>query len=83
MLSEHHDIINEFPEHHATIRRLRSSDPAFDEMVARHDAIDDEIRQLEELQSPVSDQEIERLKFSRAALKDRISSRLATAPIGG
>ena len=72
MLSEHHDIIHEFPEYHRIIERLRVSDKQFDELVAKHDYLDDEIRILEERQQPVSDQEIEKMKFERAALKDRI-----------
>lgn len=72
MLSEHHDIIHEFPEYHRIIEKLRASDKQFDELVAKHDYLDDEIRGLEERQTPVSDQEIEKMKFERAALKDRI-----------
>lgn len=76
MLSEHHDINHEFPEYHRTIERLRASDKEFDELVARHDYLDDEIRNLEERQQPVSDQEIEKMKFERAALKDLIYQKL-------
>lgn len=72
MLSEHHDIVHEFPEYHRMIESLRASDKEFDTLVAKHDYIDDEIRNLEERQQPVSDQEIEKMKFERAALKDRI-----------
>ena len=72
MLSEHHDILHEFPEYHRTIATLRAADKQFDELVARHDYIDDEIRNLEERQQPVSDEEIEKMKYERAALKDRI-----------
>lgn len=72
MLSEHHDIVHEFPEYHRMIEILRLSDKDFDTLVAKHDYIDDEIRNLEERQQPVSDQEIEKMKFERAALKDRI-----------
>ncbi len=72
MLAEHHDIIHEFPDFHRKIERLRASDSAFDTLVARHDHLDDEIRRLEELQSPTSDEEMEKLKFERAALKDKV-----------
>ena len=83
MLSEHHDINHEFPEYHRRIEELRASDPQFDALVAKHDYIDDEIRQLEERQSPISDQEIEKMKFERAALKDRIYQALRTASAQG
>jgi uncharacterized protein YdcH (DUF465 family) len=72
MLSEHHDISHEFPEYRRMIDALRATDTQFDDLVAKHDYIDDEIRQLEERQSPISDQEIEKMKFERAALKDSI-----------
>jgi len=72
MLSEHHDISHEFPEYHRMIEVLRTTDAKFDSLVAKHDYIDDEIRLLEERQSPISDAEIEKMKFERTALKDKI-----------
>lgn len=83
MLSEHHDIAHEFPDLEATLAALRASDPDFDRMVADHDRIDDEIRELEEKQQPISDEEIEKLKFERAALKDRVFQRLRAARDAG
>ncbi len=79
MLSEHHDAIHEFPEFRSMIDSLRVTDKTFDSMVAKHDFVDDEIRRLEELQQPISDEEIEKMKFERAALKDRIYLALRTA----
>ena len=79
MLSEHHDIVHEFPEYHRMIEKLRVSDKNFDALVAKHDYIDDEIRQLEESQSPISDSEIEKMKYERAALKDQIYQALRAA----
>lgn len=78
MLSEHHDICHEFPEYRRMIDTLRARDVQFDSLVAKHDYIDDEIRQLEERQSPISDMEIEKMKFERAALKDQIYQCLRT-----
>ena len=72
MLSEHHDISHEFPEYRRMLDNLRMTDKNFDSLVAKHDYIDDEIRLLEERQVPVSDTEIEKMKFERTALKDRI-----------
>jgi uncharacterized protein len=72
MLSEHHDISHEFPEYRSMLDALRSTDKAFDSLVAKHDYLDDEIRRLEESQLPISDTEFEKLKFERAALKDQI-----------
>ena len=72
MLSEHHDISHEFPEYRTMLDALRAADTAFDALVANHDHLDDEIRNLEENQLPISDAEIEKMKFERAALKDQI-----------
>ena len=79
MLSEHHDINHEFPEFHAKLEKLRRSDSAFDSLVAKHDYIDDEIRRLEEKQQPTSDEEMEKMKYERAALKDKVYELLRAA----
>jgi uncharacterized protein YdcH (DUF465 family) len=79
MLSEHHDISHELPEYNEVLEALRASNPEFDKLVTNHDRLDDEIRQLEERQSPISDEEIEKMKFQRAAMKDRIFETLRDA----
>lgn len=76
MLSEHHDIAHEFPDLQSALEALQASNPEFDEMVKRHDSLDDEIRVLEEEQQPISDEEIEKLKYERASLKDKIFQQL-------
>jgi uncharacterized protein YdcH (DUF465 family) len=76
MLSEHHDIDHEFPEYHTKLEALVAKDPTFAEKVAAHDKLDNEIRELEELGSPVSDEHMEELKFKRTELKDEIYTRL-------
>lgn len=79
MLSEHHDISHEFPEWRRLLDSLRDTDKQFDALVAKHDYIDDEIRLLEERQLPISDDEIEKMKFQRAALKDQVYQCLRAA----
>jgi len=79
MLSEHHNIAREFPELQEVLAALRAADADFDAMVRRHDQVDNEIRELEEQQQPISDEEIEKLKYERAGLKDQIFERLRTA----
>ncbi len=76
MLSEHHDIDHEFPEYHERLLALREKDADFAALVDRHDKLDDEIRELEEKQTPVADETIEKMKFERAAMKDEIYQRL-------
>ena len=79
MQGEHHDIDHEFPEFHEKLETLRAKNGDFDTLVAQHDALDDQIRRLEEKQSPISDYEIEKLKYRRASLKDQIYQRLRIA----
>jgi uncharacterized protein YdcH (DUF465 family) len=79
MLSEHHDINHEFPEFHRKLEELRAADTHFDALVAKHDYIDDEIRRLEEHQQPTSDEEMEKMKYERAALKDQVYEQLRAA----
>jgi uncharacterized protein len=79
MLSEHHDILHEFPEYETRLAALRNADPKFDQLVGHHDELDDEIRKLEERQLPISDEEIEKMKFERASLKDKIYQGLRAA----
>ena len=76
MLSEHHDIDHEFPEFHNRLAALTAVDPDFAAQVATHDKLDNEIRELEELGLPISDENIESLKYRRAELKDHIYARL-------
>lgn len=76
MLSEHHDIDHEFPEYHARLEKLAAVDSEFARQVEKHDKLDDQIRELEELGLPISDENIEAMKFERAELKDIIYARL-------
>ena len=79
MLGEHHDIDHEFPEFHDKLVALRAKDEQFDALVSKHDDLDNRIRVFEENQQPISDEEIEKLKYERAALKDQIYQTLRSA----
>ena len=76
MLSEHHDIDHEFPEFHQKLEALVAADAEFAAQVAKHDKIDNEIRELEEMGQPIADEEIEKMKYQRAQLKDEIYAKL-------
>ena len=76
MLSEHHDIDHEFPELHRRLEALVAVDTEFAVKVARHDKLDNEIRELEEMGLPIADENIEAMKFERAELKDEIYAKL-------
>lgn len=72
MLGEEHDIDHEFPEYHESIVRLSNRDPEFATLLREHDRLDEEIRELELHDLPVSDTYIEVQKKKRALLKDKI-----------
>ncbi|MCW8890048.1 MAG: DUF465 domain-containing protein [Sedimenticola sp.] len=72
MLGEMHDILHEFPNLEETIKELHEKDPQFASLMDKHDALDTEIRNLEELNQPIDDLEMEELKKTRALLKDQI-----------
>ncbi|TVO71940.1 YdcH family protein [Sedimenticola selenatireducens] len=72
MLGEMHDILHEFPNLEETIKNLHESDPQFASLMDQHDALDTEIRNLEELNQPIDDLEMEELKKRRALMKDQI-----------
>ncbi|PLX62736.1 YdcH family protein [Sedimenticola selenatireducens] len=72
MLGETHDILHEFPNLEETIRNLRHNDVQFAGLVEKHDNLDNEISNLEELNQPIDDFEMEEMKKTRALLKDQI-----------
>lgn len=72
MLGETHDILHEFPNLEETIRNLRHNDPQFAGLMEKHDNLDNDIRNLEELNQPIDDLKMEELKKTRALLKDQI-----------
>ena len=76
MLSEHHDLDHEFPELNEKLVALVAVDPDFAEQVAKHDKLDNEIRELEEQGQPVADETIEAMKLQRVELKDQIFTKL-------
>jgi uncharacterized protein len=78
MLGEHHEIETEFPEFRQRLTELSEADPDFAATIKRHNALDKEIRKLEELGQPVTDEALEKLKYERAELKDAVYARIRT-----
>ena len=72
MLGEMHDILHEFPNLEETIKQLHEKDPQFAQLMDQHDALDSEIRELEEMSQPIDDLEMEEMKKRRALFKDEI-----------
>jgi uncharacterized protein len=78
MQGEHHEIEAEFPEFRQRLTELSEADPEFAASIKRHNALDKEIRKLEELGQPVSDEALEKMKYERAELKDAVYARIRT-----
>ena len=79
MQGEHHEIEAEFPEFRQIIKELSAAEPEFAASIQRHDELDNEIRKLEELGQPVSDETLEKMKYERAELKDAVYARIRLA----
>jgi len=76
MQGEHHEIEAEFPEFRRIIKDLSAADPDFAASIRRHNELDNEIRRLEELGQPISDEAFEKMKHQRAELKDAVYARI-------
>lgn len=72
MLGESHQLLLEFPQHVEKIADLRANNEVFHHLMDEYDFLDDHIRRLEELKTPVSDFHIEEMKKRRVHLKDKL-----------
>lgn len=72
MLGESHDLHHEFPTLDDRISILCGSDEEFAHLMKDHDDLDAQVRRLEELGIPVTDETIEDLKKERLLMKDRL-----------
>jgi uncharacterized protein len=72
MLGESHDLLHEFPNLQEKIAALRLQNPEFARLMDDYDGLDAQVRQLEELGTPVADETIEDLKKQRLLLKDTL-----------
>jgi hypothetical protein len=72
MQVEKHTLLNDFPDHHHTIRHLKMHDAHFTKLADSYHELDSEVRKLEEGNSPVEDEYLETLKKRRLHLKDEL-----------
>ena len=79
MLGEDHSLLSEFPEYKDTITALAKSDETFLDEMKQYDLLDKEIRKLELRDSPISDEEMLKMKQNRAAMKDELHARVQSA----
>lgn len=76
MLGEDHSLLCEFPNQKETILKLQSSDESFADEMKQYDALDKEIRGLELRDSPISDEDMHKLKHDRSVMKDDLYQRI-------
>ncbi len=69
---EKHTLLNDFPEHHHTIRHLKMNDNHFARLFEQYHEVESEVHQIEESNSAVSDEYLESLKRQRVVLKDKL-----------
>jgi uncharacterized protein YdcH (DUF465 family) len=72
MQTEKHTLLNEFPDHHHTIRHLKMHDAHFTKLFNSYHEVEDEVHNLEKKNSPVEDEYLETLKKRRLQLKDEL-----------
>ncbi|MGY3572325.1 YdcH family protein [Vibrio sp. SCSIO 43135] len=79
MLGENHSLLNEFSDYTDTIKALAKADEVFLKDMKAYDALDKDIRTLELRDSPISDEEMHRMKHDRAMQKDDLYQRILQA----
>lgn len=72
MQIEKHTLLNDFPEHHHTIRHLKMNDTHFAKLFEQYHELDSEVHGIEEGPQGVSDEYLEGLKKRRLQLKDEL-----------
>ncbi|GAA0854065.1 YdcH family protein [Aliiglaciecola litoralis] len=79
MQLEKHTLINDFPEHHHTIRHLKMNDMHFAKLFENYHQIESAVHHIEEGNEAVSDEHLESLKKSRFGLKDQLYALIVKA----
>jgi hypothetical protein len=72
MSIEKHDLLQEFPEHHHTIRHLKMNDKHFVRLFEKYQTLTDEIYRMETGIENPSDKVLESKKIQRVQLKDQL-----------
>lgn len=72
MLGEQHSILTSFPEYQEAIEKLLKIDLHFYSLVSQYNELDHKLVSLEEVGTPISDDEFRMLKERRVQLKDQL-----------
>ena len=74
MFGERHDLPHEFPEHAELIKELHRTNAEFSALMDDYTSLDEEIHDIEENGTNITDEHAEELKYKRLALKDKLYS---------
>jgi uncharacterized protein YdcH (DUF465 family) len=75
-MSEHHPLVEEFPEYRDRIHQLKLENAHFRKLMDEYHEVDKEVYRMEENIEPASDAAMEDMKKRRLALKDEIFAML-------
>lgn len=67
-----HSFLNEFPNHHHTIRHLKMNDAHFARLFEQYNELDHEVFRIESGETPSEDAYVETKKKERMQLKDAL-----------
>ena len=74
-----HDLVREFPEFHAKITELKTSDNHFARLFEQYDEITHAVYRAETEVEPTTDEHLEEMKKERLNLKDQLFDMLKDA----
>lgn len=72
MLGEQHSIFTSFPEYREVIIKLLGTDLHFYSLLSQYNELDHRLVSLEEMGTPISDDEFRMIKERRVQLKDQL-----------
>ncbi|MDF2180180.1 DUF465 domain-containing protein [Aliiglaciecola sp. CAU 1673] len=72
MALERHSLLNEFPDHHHTIRHLKMHNAHFAKLFDEYDELDHEVYRIESGEEARADDYLEQRKLRRLQLKDSL-----------
>jgi uncharacterized protein YdcH (DUF465 family) len=76
---EHHNLVQEFPEHRERIQVMKVQNGHFARLFDKYDEIEHEVHKIEAGSEAASEDRLEELKKIRAFLKDELYAMLKSA----
>ena len=73
---EKHDLLHEFPHHHAAIHELKMVNHHFQKLFNEYDSVDKSIHRIESGAENAADSILNDLRIKRVHLKDQIAAYL-------